>query len=317
MGQIIARLVAVIATIFPSLDPSRVGLYYQPLGHTLKGEAPGGFNHPMEDSMYAALRQGKKSDGDHQDEDGDTCGVEIFVHWGVYESGKTWAARNVGFRLQEEDETRVMFLRGYDHTFQLKSVREWLRLSMGDDGGVAPLKPGNSPTVVIIDHFDQVLDHYGLADTVHALRTELSGQNQQGVAVVKVLLLVTSWELALELRDDGKCKLVSSDAACGRWNYDHLVGAWKTLPLKTRLQWTDEERATLLRLCVETGAVGDLMFHVTQKSSFNEKRLARRGSLLNNEWSMGVRTLDGHAEPGEVGVFPDRHGRFHHPERLN
>jgi len=309
MGQIIARLVAVIATIFPSLDPSRVGLYYyQPLGHTLKGEAPGGFNHPMEDSMYAALRQGKKSD---QDEDGDTCGVEIFVHWGVYESGKTWAARNVGFRLQEEDETRVMFLRGYDHTFQLKSVREWLRLSMGDDGGVTPLKPGNSPTVVIIDHFDQVLDHYGLVDTVHALRTELRGQkNQQGVAVVKVLLLVTSWELALELRDDGKCKLVSSDAACGRWNYDHLVGAWKTLPLKTRLQWTDEEHTNLLRLCVETGAVGDLMFHVTQKSSFNEQRLARRGSLLGNEWSMGIRALDGHAEPGEVGVFPNRHGRF-------
>lgn len=249
--------------------------------------------------MYAALRQGKKSD-----EDGDTCGVEIFVHWGVYESGKTWAARNVGFRLQEEDETRVMFLRGYDHMFQLKSVREWLRLSMGDE----PIKQGNSPTVVIIDHFDQVLDHYGLADTVHALRRELRDKYKQ--RVVKVLLLVTSWELALELRDDGKCKLVSSDAACGRWNYAQLGGAWETLPLKTRLQWTDEERATLLRLCVETGAVGDLMFHVTQKSSFNEQRLVRRGSLLNNEWSMGIRALDGHAEPGEVGVFPNRHGRF-------
>ncbi len=74
------------------------------------------------------------------------------------------------------------------------------------------------------------------------------------------------------------------------------MGAWKTFPLKTRLKWTDEERAKLLRVCVEAGAVGDL-FQVTQKSNFNEKHLAWRGSLLGNEWSMGVRALDGHAEP--------------------
>ncbi len=122
--------------------------------------------------------------------------------------------------------------------------------------------------------------------------------------------------MALELRDDGRCKLVSQDAACGRWTYDHLVGAWETFPLKTRLEWTDEGRTNLLRMCMETGAVRDLSFHVAQKSNFNEKHLARRGSLLGNEWSMGVRALDRLAEPGDAGIFPDRHCRFYHYERF-
>jgi hypothetical protein len=321
MGQIIASLAALVAWVFPAtLELSRARnlnnfMYYQGRQsppYVLAGEAPGGFSHPMEDSMYAALSQ-KKSASTPEEDGGSSCGVEIFVHWGVYESGKTWAARNVGFKLQEEEEARVMFLRGYDHTFQLKSVREWLRLSIGGDD--TPLKTGDSPTVVIIDHFDQVLDHYGLADTVHALRRELRDKDKQ--RVVKVLLLVTSWELALELRDDGKCKLVCQDAACGRWTYDQLGGVWDTLPLKTRLQWTDEDRAKLLRLCVETGAVGDLVFHVEEKSRFSDKNLARRGAVLNNEWSMGIRALDGHAEPGDVGVFPDRHGRYRYPEPIH
>lgn len=325
MGQIVTSLAALVAWAFPTaFDLSRSRnlhnhMYYhgrQLPPYVLTGEPPGGFSHPMEDSMYAALSQKVKSDKD-QDQDQDTCGVEIFVHWGVYESGKTWAARNVGFKLQEEEETRVMFLRGYDHNFQLKSVREWLRLSIGgDEEESTSLKTGDSPTVVIIDHFDPVLDHYGLADTVHALRRELRDRDKDKQRVVKVLLLVTSWELALELRDDGKCKLVSQDAACGRWNYDHLVGAWKTLPLYTRLQWTDEEHTNLLSFVVETGAVGDLVFHVEEKSRFSDKNLAKRGAVLNNEWSMGIRALDGHAEPGDVGVFPDRHGRYRYPEPL-
>ncbi len=109
--------------------------------------------------------------------------------------------------------------------------------------------------------------------------------------VGKVLLVVTSWERALELRDDGDCKLISGDAACRRWTYDHSLGAWETFPLKTRLQWTDEERASFLRLCVETGVIGDLVFHVAQKSSFSEKHLAKRCTVIGNEWSMGVRAL--------------------------
>jgi hypothetical protein len=141
--------------------------------------------------MYAALNQKVNSDQE------DLCCVEIFVHWGVYESCKTWAEHNVGYRLQEEGESRVMFLCWYVHSFHLKSVLEWLGL--GIEG--TPEKYDHA-TVVILHHFDPVLDHYGLADTVHALGTELHDLSSDKNGVEKVLLLVTSWELVLELSDD-------------------------------------------------------------------------------------------------------------------
>ncbi len=55
-----------------------------------------------------------------------------------------------------------MFLRGYDYSFQLRNVQEWLRLSIVEG------PPEMHDNTVVIDQFDMVLDHYGLADTMQA-----------------------------------------------------------------------------------------------------------------------------------------------------
>jgi hypothetical protein len=196
-------------------------------------------------------------------------------------------------------------LRGYDYRAESLTAREWLGNVLGIPGtSTEQLTVFQRPTVMILDVAESLIERFGVVEMVQALTSLRHGPD------VKVLIIVTSWQRALELRDVGKCKLIG-DAACGRWNYDQLMGVWNTYPLKTRLKWTDDNRASLLRHCVETGAVGELSAYINHHGRFREEQLASRARVLCNEWSMGIRALDGHAEPGDVGIFPDKHGMFH------
>jgi hypothetical protein len=57
-------------------------------------------------------------------------GARCYVHWGVYESGKSRAASNAAIRLQEEHGKVVMLRHGCDFTDKTK-LRDWLRISIG------------------------------------------------------------------------------------------------------------------------------------------------------------------------------------------
>ena len=73
-------------------------------------------------------------------------------------------------------------------------------------------------------------------------------------------------------------------------------------------------RCTLLRHCVESGAIGDLSesMYIDIHERYVKERVMARARVLGNEWSMGIRAFDGLAEPGDVGIFPDEQGMFHH-----
>ena len=57
------------------------------------------FHHPLAETLFSVLK--KESSG-------------VFVHWGVYESGKSMAAREAAWRLQEKAGKLVISLHGYD-----------------------------------------------------------------------------------------------------------------------------------------------------------------------------------------------------------
>ena len=60
----------------------------------------------------------------------ETCAPVIYVHWGVYESGKSWAASNAAIRLQKQYGKVVVLRQGWDFTHK-KTVKDWLRISIG------------------------------------------------------------------------------------------------------------------------------------------------------------------------------------------
>ena len=269
--------------------------------HTLS-ETTGsiGYKHPMEDMMFKTLSSGSNA-ANHR----------IFVHWGVYGSGKSWAARNTALRLQDEDGKLVIFLRGYKFTF-CKSMHEWLRMGIGipegQDEAFAQLR-SKQPIVIILDHSDMLLERYSAGEVVGALR-ELIGTETEDV---RVMLIVTSWERALELCSDWGCKMIG-DAGCGRWTYEQLLGAWETFPPAMRPKQIDAVCNSFLQICAKSGAVGELMYvdnTVDIYSSVNDNLLKGRANVFDNEWRNGILALEG-GIPNDIGRFPDKHGHFDH-----
>jgi hypothetical protein len=144
----------------------------------------------------------------------------MYVHWGVYESGKSRAASNAVIRLQNEHSKVVMLRHGWDFTYK-KTVRDWLRISIGIpddcvDAKISTFLPDTSRTVMMIDHPDYLIKQHGVTQLVDSL-CELE---------IPVLILVNSWERAVELSNSG-CQLLG-EPGFARWTEDDLNELLKT-----------------------------------------------------------------------------------------
>ena len=224
--------------------------------HTLSGQVSG-YRHPVEGAIIEALNT-----------------ESISVFWGVWESGKSRAARNVALRFQEVGRLAIL-LNGYDDS-DCSTMREWLRRGIGvSDGEENVSKYFAQPTSIIIDHFDYSMDKYG--DLMEALNELDTG----------VLLIVSSWERAVELRDRG-CKMIGSSAGVGRWSEDELRSLFASLPEVIQEKWTDEvKKNELLGLSTLSGTPGFLTF------SAYENRCGTQAEILDAEWRKGISALEG------------------------
>jgi hypothetical protein len=253
-------------TLFPLLRSMFVTFQIN-ARHTLHGPVSK-YRHPMENLMFNALS---------------TPGIH--VHWGAYMSGKSTAAKDAGLRLQASENRLVILLHGYNlFCDKNNDVRTLLRNSIGVPGDEKNLtKYFDRPSSIIIDHFEYVNQHDKL---LHALR-------EMGVGA---LLIVSSWERAIELRDAG-CKLLGRPG-CGRWTEEQL------LELRDALGKEPDEET--MRVSVVSGTpmyVGS--FHENMGLS------SRRAVLQDAEWRNGIFALENGAVEGVVGMFPDRNMRFH------
>jgi len=233
------------------------------------------YSHPMETLMMNALRK-----------------PGLYVHWGVYMSGKSRAALNAGLRLQQQEGHLVILLHGFDFPDYKDDMRSWLwhsiRLPRNAKHPISKYLQ-HQAACIIIDHAEWCIRiPQKRDDLLQALRETGLG----------VLLIVSSWEHAVELRDAG-CKLLGP-ADCGRWQAEHLE------ELQQKLGKAPNKEA--MRLSILSGTP----LYMIYEDEHDGKRDARRALLQDAEWCKGVLAL----EQGvvlEPGTFPDKTGIFHWP----
>jgi len=231
----------------------------------------------------------------------ETCGARVYVHWGVYASGKSRAASNAAIRLGGELGGKVVMLRhGWDFTYKTK-LRDWLRHSIGipedrAEDKLSMFLPGEHRTVMMVDNPGYLIKQHGEKRLVDGLR-ELE---------IPVLILVDSWEQAVELRKAG-CELLDEGRG-GRWTEDELNELFNSFPESVRDK-CKENKLELMGTAVLSGSPGAL-FH---ECHYGEKSTTSllRARLVRNEWVNGMRALQGQ-DMGEItGRFPDKQGVFH------
>jgi hypothetical protein len=268
--------------------------------HTLGRPKVLAFHHPLAETLFNTLKT--ESSG-------------VFVHWGVYESGKSTAARQAAWRLQEEAGRQVIGFNGFEFPW-LKPPEKRLRHAIGvpKDMTDEPLSEFfTRDTTIIIDHFDMfVRDKDNVGDETLEWVIKLIEESQQ-TKKFNMLLIVTSWERAQELVDVG-CKLVPGDAPA-RWTRDDLETLYASLPDKSRRIMSEKEDE-LLRLATLSGTPGFLTYEVMS----DRKRFSSRHAAMHDlEWRRGMKGLykQAHLDLSphvETGRFPDRNGVYHHED---
>ena len=273
------------------------------------------YHHPLEQTLFDTLNSSKSG---------------VFVHWGVYESGKSTAVRQTAWRLQEEPGRQVIHLQSFDLRFWNKPMQQELRRLIGvpEDMHNEQLSEffTQPDTTLVIDHADQLMrDKDNRSDDMMAMVLELIKESE-ATKRFNVLLVVNSWERAKELVDAG-CKLVpTSGDAPARWTREQLEALYNTLPDKAKDR-VGGRKDELLRLATLSGTPGFLTYEINVDSKHFGSRHAAMHDL---EWHKGIKALyNPQLElpewwPGSVhaslnldeGRFPDRNGIYHH-EDLN
>jgi hypothetical protein len=268
--------------------------------HKLGSPRVQAYHHPLAETLFSTLKTERSG---------------VFVHWGVYESGKSTAARQAAWRLQEEAGKQVIGFNGFEFSWLIPPVKR-LRLAIG-----VPKDMDDKPlseffirdTTIIIDHFDMFLrdkDNVG-GETLEWV-IKLIEESEQ-TKKFNMLLIVTSWERAQDLVDAG-CKLVPGDAPA-RWTRDDLETLYASLPDKVTSRMSDRKDELLL-LSTLSGTPGFL----TYEACSERKRFSTSHAAMHDlEWRRGMKALYQQTQLDlaphvEEGRFPDRNGVYHHED---
>ena len=252
------------------------------------------YHHPAVQTLYDTLN-------------GSPSGV--FVHWGVYQSGKTTAVREAAWRLQDRAHRQVICLSSFNVSWSGK-LDAALRQAIGVPADMAdqPLSRFfSNHTTLVIDSFDLLMNREArTADTLTMVRDLI--RESAATRRFNVLLVLTSWEHAKALADAG-CTLVGDSPSS--WTPDQLEAFLASMPEHVAAQMGDNKDA-IMRRSARSGT-----------PCFME-RLAGTGYtspvyayMLRLEWLKGTRALYDCADPPLALVearFPDRHGVFHHQD---
>jgi hypothetical protein len=223
--------------------------------------------------------------------------ANIYVHWGAYESGKSRAASNAAPRLSKAGAL-VILCHGFDFSYQ-HDFKTWLRIVMGvpedrSKDRLSTFFPADRNIVLVIDHSECLIKRYDEKELVDTLDT----------LGIPVLLLVTSWERAVDLKKQG-CLLLG-EPGFGRWTQQELDALYDTFSERTKRKV--EACKPELRECARlAGSPGILVF----ESHDENKPSMRRAKLIAAEWENCIRALNGEDMTGVTGRFPDKTGSFH------
>lgn len=277
--------------------------------HRLERPLALAYHHPLVDTLVDELNGS----------------VGVFVHWGVYESGKSTAVREAAWRLQENAKNQVIKLQSFDFHVNQPIQQELRRLiGVPKDMSDKPISKFfiQPDTTLVIDHADQLMrdkDRRGdeMLEMVRGLIKE-----SEATQKFNVLLVVNSWERAQELVDAG-CKLVPiSGDGPARWTREQLETLYDTLSDKAKDR-VGGKKDELLRLATLSGTPGFLTYEINSDSKHFGSRHAAMHDL---EWHKGIKALynpqhelpewwSGSPSPNMAeGRFPDKNGIYHHAD---
>jgi hypothetical protein len=257
------------------------------------------YQHPMVRQMFNALSTST------------TTPSSIFACWGVYEFGKSTAAKQLAWRLQQDAARTVVYLHAYDFAHK-NTMRERLQFHLGltHETSRAELFSTffSKPTTIIMDHFDIMMHDRRVTDTMQFLSAlNIEAQSTQRF---NVLLLLNSWERASELQAQGYSSRYTV-LESGKWSEEQLDKIFNTLP--SALQTNVDNRENVIRFAAISGTPGDFVAAV-----HGEKVSLRRAAMLDTEWRKGTKALCSTTKSDcletEKGMFPDKTGIYHWEE---
>jgi hypothetical protein len=142
--------------------------------------------------------------------------------------------------------------------FNVTSFPAWIRYGVGalnsDQQTVSAFF--NRPATIMIDHFD-LLMHRRCDKAVLDFLSDLADESVR-TNKFNVLLVVSSWERAIQLRDAGRCTVVGSPS---RWTEEEL----KTVFCTPIPNWNAASKSTLFQLSVLAGSPGYLALALAGK----------------------------------------------------
>jgi len=165
----------------------------------------------------------------------------IYVHWGVYGSGKTVSTYELSRSLQCKGHT-VVLLNGYRLVHG--NLKQLLRQSIGIPptykDPISSFFPRSNLTI-IIDDFSPVMSVDGVYDFLHEIALDSRGR-------FNVLLCVTAFEWAVDILnlrwDDCPSPRLVGFPGCGRWS---------ELQLRELVSHTPENFEALIASSAESG----------------------------------------------------------------
>jgi hypothetical protein len=246
--------------------------------------------HRLENAMVSTLNS---SDG-------------LFIHWGLYGSGKSVAVRHAAQRLQDDHGRTVIFRWGYDLRGLFDPNCD-LYTRLGLPSSELALFD-SKPTTLIIDHFDTFV--WYPAKKNELLMRSLLGMVAQArhTPNFNMLLVFNSWESVREFKD--RCgpsypRLVA-DPGLGRWTKDELTALRDITPIRSST--TDDKYDEILNLSIIGGSPS--MLHDALNKFETLKATRARSFIYEYEWTQGILALTG-CTPTGPGRFPDKDGNFH------
>jgi hypothetical protein len=232
----------------------------------------------------------------------------LFMHWGLYESGKSVAVRHAAQRLQDDHCRTVILRKGYDIPCLFAEdakcdLSACLGLPSSDFAQFL-----SKPTTLIIDHFD-IFVWYPAKKSKALMHSLLGLVNQaRSTPNFNMLLVFNSWEAAKEFRDRTDAKLVAHPGY-GRWTVDELLALRNITPLGADCTLSNAaDHDEIFNLSVIGGSPS--LLHFGLKGNEPLRATQARSQIYQHEWTQGIAALTGGTLTGP-GRFPDKDGNFH------
>jgi hypothetical protein len=227
--------------------------------------------------------------------------ADVFIHWGVYQSGKSTAARQAAQRLQDEHGRLVIYRKGYN-TMRLSDFSHGFCKNMYLPETKPMSASFDKPTSIVIDDFDLFIWTHVKDNSQGFLEMIADARSSQKF---NILLVITSWETAREVMDlTGACLVGNPDV--GRWTAEELTKLYNTIPITGRR--CKEDYDTQLKASLLGGCPGLITSLLRDEENLNMTTL--RSKIYDREWRNGGLALTGGVPQGP-GRFPDSKGIFH------